>query len=97
MGNWAAKARIEYYALNRDIVSPFNSRGLLKLLLSSHRSLRDSHYNLLYDQLIYELSEADEDLCKIPINPSKKQAVIRVLKRLRLYNSYKYITLKARM
>ncbi|WP_066757810.1 hypothetical protein [Crocinitomix algicola] len=97
MGNWGAKARSEYYALNRDIVSPFNSRGLLSLLLSTKRKHRDSHFNTLYQEILWELSGHDKSIQKVPINPSKKQTIIKTMKRLKLYNPYKFLQVKLRL
>ncbi|WOC39927.1 hypothetical protein [Polaribacter sp. HL-MS24] len=96
MGNWAAKSKTESHALGKDIVSPFNSRALLNLLLSSKRRYRDSHFNKLYDLLISELSEGDLKIIKMPINPCRKQTIIRFMKSLKIYNFYKYIVLNSK-
>lgn len=97
MGIWSAKGKSENFALGRDIIIPYNSRSLLKLLLSTKRKNRDSHFNHLYDMLIKELSGNDKNIMSIPINPSKKQSIIRLLKYLRLYNLYRHIGVKTRM
>jgi hypothetical protein len=96
MGNWSAKGKTENFALGRDIIIPYNSRTLLKLLLSTKRNKRDSHFNTLYDLLIKELSGNDKNIMKIPINPSKKQSIIRLMKFWRLYNLYRHIGVKTR-
>jgi hypothetical protein len=97
MGNWAAKAKTEAHALGRDILSPFNSRELLMLLLSTERKYRDSHFNRLYDLIINELSGNDKEILKTAVNPGTKQSIIRTMKLLRVYNLYRFIGVKARI
>jgi len=96
MGNWAAKSKTESIALDRDVISPFNSRELLRLLLSTKRKYRDSHLNRLYNLIIYELSEKNEEIAKIPINQCRKQTLIKLMKYFKLYNLYRYIGVKTR-
>ncbi len=96
MGNWGAKSKTEAYALNKDIVSPFNSRELLVQLLSTKRKYRDSHYNHLYNLIIVELSNKRKEILKLPINPSKKQSIIKMMKSFKVYNIYRTIGLKTR-
>ncbi|MCF8388156.1 MAG: hypothetical protein K9G47_09745 [Bacteroidales bacterium] len=97
MGNWAAKSKTENHAIGRDIISPFNSRELLNLLLGTKRINRDSHFNKLYDLIISKLADDKKEIVKMPINPSKKQAVIRFMKFLRIYNLYWLIGIKTRI
>lgn len=97
MGNWCAKMKTETNALGVNVLSPFNSRGLLKLILSTNRKRRDSHYNKLYNSIIYELSGKDKEILKIPINPCTKQRIIRLMKILNIYNLYRHIGVKARL
>lgn len=96
MGNWAAKAKTEFNALGETIISPFNSRELFSLLLSVKRKYRDSHNNKLYNRIIFHLSNGKKEVVELPINPSRKQDIIRLMKKFRLYNLYKYIGLKTR-
>lgn len=93
MGNWGAKAKTEWSALGRNMFSPFNSRDLLSLLLSTPKKSRDSHFNLLYNAIIQKLSPKP---LRLPINPSPKQTVIKIMKTLRVYNLYRYLGIKAR-
>ena len=95
MGNWAAKSKTESNIFNQNIFSPFNSRELLIELLSTDRKLRDSHFNKLYNEIIKYLSNGRNGINKIPINPSKKQFIIRILKRLKIYNLYSKLKNKA--
>ena len=94
MGTWLAKAKTEETALGRKMFSPFCSRELLLTLLATPRKYRDSHRNRLYDQIIKSLSPKS---FKIPINPDRKQNMIRLLKKMRIYNLYRHIGLKFRL
>lgn len=96
MGNWAAKSKTESNALGRTVISPFNSRDLLTLLLSTKRKDRDSHFNHLYDLILYDLSGKNNEISKIPINPCMKQNIIRIMKYFRIYNIYRAFGLKNR-
>ncbi|MCF6350827.1 MAG: hypothetical protein L3J23_07340 [Flavobacteriaceae bacterium] len=94
MGIWQAKAKTESYALNRNVTTPYNSRDLLTLLLSTKRKYRDSHFNKLYDKIIFNLSNNNKSVKKLPINLSKRTIIIRLLKRFGLYNWYREIGVK---
>lgn len=96
MGNWAAKGKTESIAFNKDIISPFNSRDLIKLLLSSKRKDRDAYFNRLYDLLIYELSGKDEWITKLPVNPTTKKTIVKYMKKMGVFNLYRYVILKLR-
>ncbi|MDE3743503.1 hypothetical protein [Maribacter polysaccharolyticus] len=96
MGNWQAKSKTEAHALDRNVLSPFNSRKLLNLLLSTKRKDRDSHFNRLYDLMIYELSGNDNEIIKIPINPSRKRTIFGLMKYFKIYNLYRFIKVKLR-
>lgn len=97
MGIWQAKARTELFALDRNFATPYNSRGLLALLLSTNRKDRDAYNNQLYNKIIAELSDQNEKVLNTPINPSKKNTITKLLKRLRLFNLSKKILLKFQM
>ena len=94
MGNWAAKAKTEASALGRNVFTPFCSRELLITLLSTQRKYRDSHHNKLYNKIIKNFSPK---VSKIPINPCKKQKIIRLMKTLRIYNLYQHFQVKYRL
>lgn len=94
MGIWAAKSKTDNYALGIDLLSPFNSKGLLKLLLSTHRKYRDLYFNRLYDLILSELSGHDQELLKLPINESRKIRVIKTMQTLRIFKLYRYIRIK---
>lgn len=96
MGNWAAKGKTESFAFNKHIISPFNSRDLIKLLLSSERKHRDAYFNRLYDLIIYELSGRDEWITKLPVNPTAKKRIVKYMKTIRVFNLYRYIIFRLR-
>lgn len=97
MGNWLAKAITESNTMGRNVISPFNSRDLLVLLLSTNRKYRDSHFSKLYDLIFEKLSEGRKELRSIPVNPTRKQLIIKTMKKFRLYNLYRFIGLKTRL
>jgi len=80
-------------AIGKKIFSPYGSRDLLNLLLSTPRKDRDHYINRLYDSILLELSH---DALKIPINPCKKHYMIRLMTRLKIYNIYKDLGMKYR-
>lgn len=94
MGKWAAKGKTEMSALGSVVYSPFCSHRLINLLLSTPRQYRDFIDNKLYDRIIYELSPSAS---KLPVNPSRKKNIIRLLKKLRVFNIYRRIGLKYRL
>lgn len=85
MGNWEAKGKSEI-SLTREIYSPFCSRALLKLLLSTERKYRDRYLNTLYDAILRHMSPI---ALEIPINPTMKMNAIRLMTRLGIYDVYK--------
>jgi hypothetical protein len=96
MGNWS-KMKTERNALSQNVVSPFNSRNLLTHMLSTNRSDRDSHFNKLYDLIISVLSKENKKVLKTPINPCPKQTIIKFMKRIKIYNLYRYIGVKSKL
>jgi len=95
-GNWVAKAKTEFNALGKTVTSPFNSRDLLMLLLSVKRKYRDTHFNKLYDRIIYNLSGGNDKVCNMPVNPCRKQQIIRLMKTCKVYNLYGFLRLEMR-
>ena len=93
LGVYAAKEKTMMRAIGREVFSPFGSRDLLVLLLSTPQKDRDYCFNKLYNMIMLELSP---DALKVPINPCLKKNMIRLMKRLRIYNMYRYLGLKYR-
>lgn len=86
MGNWAAKKKTES-ALSREVYSPFCSRKLLTILLSTPRKDRNRYVNKLYNTMIGLMSPVAK---KIPINPTTENKRIALLKKIGLYPLMKY-------
>ena len=94
MGIAGAKAKTMMSALGVEVFSPFCSRDLLVLLLSTPRKDRDYYICKLHNSILLELSP---DALKIPINPCFKLDVIRLMTRLKVYNLYRNLGLKYRL
>lgn len=94
MGNWGAKAKTESYALGMKAISPFNSRLLLTILLSTERKFRDAYNNTLYNRIIELLAPEALD---IPINPTKTYRFTKALRFLRLYSAFSYLDSQLQM
>ncbi|MCU7617061.1 hypothetical protein NZ698_07615 [Chryseobacterium sp. PBS4-4] len=92
MPNWAGSNKSISNTCN-TIISPFNNRYLLNLLLSTDRRDRDKYFHKIY-LLILEM--IDEKLTKIPINPTEKNRQICLMKRLHIYPAYRYLYFKSR-
>ena len=93
LGIWVAKGKIEDNAAGMDVVSPFNSRDLLTLLLSVPSKYRNFHDNKLYYSILLELSPNALDL---PINPCFGSYAKKCLTKMGVFNKLKYISLKCR-
>jgi hypothetical protein len=90
--NWVAKLKTEANAININVISPFNSRYLLNLLLSAKRSNRAVFNNQLYDRIIYYLSDNNKAVINMPINPDLPTKIYRLMNKigvLKMYQAYK--------
>ena len=92
-GIWVAKEKTMMRALGIETFSPFCSRSLLVLLLSTQKKDRDKYINKLYNSILLELSPK---ALKVPINPSFKLNIIRLMSRLKIYSIYQSLGLKYR-
>ena len=93
LGIRAAKEKTSMNALGIDYFSPYCSRDLMVLLLSTPRKDRDYNVNKLYYSILLELSP---NALKLPINPCFKLDLIRLTTKLKLYNLYRDLGLKYR-
>jgi hypothetical protein len=91
MGIWLAKSKTIMNTLGIDCFTPYNSHGLLSLLLSTDRKLRNKYDNKLYEAILLELSPK---ALKLPLNPSFRQFRLKLLTKLGLLNFYSYIRYK---
>lgn len=97
MMNWASKGKTETRALGVFMFSPFNSRGLLKLLLATDRDKRDTANNVVHAKILDILSEHNKELKKIPLNPDSERKRARVLWRLGLFKVFDAIRMELRL
>lgn len=90
--NWVAKLKTEANAIDLNVLSPFNSRYLLNLLLSVDRNKRGLFNNQLYDRIVFYLSDNNQAVIDLPINPDLPTKVYRFMSKLgilKYYQSYK--------
>jgi len=95
--NWVAKLKTEGHALGKHIISPFNSRYLLNLLLSAKRSKRGVFNNVLYDRIIYYLSKNHKAVVNLPINPNTMTKLFRLMSKLNVLNFYQRYRLRKKV
>ena len=93
VGTRIAKEKTMMNAIGKDYFSPYCSRDLFVLLLSTPRKDRDYNVNKLYYSILLELSP---NALKLPINPCFKLDLIRLTTKLKLYNLYRDLGLKYR-
>jgi hypothetical protein len=97
MGNWTAKAKTEAHALNFELMSPFNSRALLRLLLATKRKDRDKFTSRLYKKIIEHLVDNHEVVNAIPTNPDFERARALFLKKIGLFKMFDALRLDLRI
>ena len=93
LGIWVAKGKIEDNAAGMDVVSPFNSRDLLTLMLSVPSKYRNFYDNKLYYSMLLELSP---NALALPINPCFASYAKKYLTKLGVFNRLKHLSLKSR-
>ena len=97
MMNWAAKGKTETRALGIHMFSPFNSRGLLKLLLATDRNKRDTANNVVHVKILDLLSDHNPALKKIPLNPDFERKRARLLWELGLFKAFDALRMELRL
>lgn len=90
--NFAAKRTLYLYSFVRAF-SPFNARIIIQTILSVPRKLRDKQQHEFYG--LY-LEKYYPELLQFPVNPSLKQKLIRLGKKVGLYGAYKKISTQLR-
>ncbi len=88
MGNWTAKAKTEAHAMNLELLSPFNSRALLQLLLATKRKDRDKFTSTLYQKIIEHLVDNHKEINAIPTNPDFERSRALFLKKIKLFKTF---------
>lgn len=97
MGNWTAKAKTEANAMNFELMSPFNSRALLQLLLATKRKDRDKFTSRLYKKIIEHLVDNHREINAIPTNPNFERTRALFLKKIGLFNLFDSLRLQLRI
>ncbi|MFT5890765.1 MAG: hypothetical protein ACI9Y7_000863 [Dokdonia sp.] len=97
MGNWTAKAKTEAHAMNLELMSPFNSRALLQLLLSTKRKDRDKFTSTLYQKIIEHLVDNHKEINAIPTNPDFERSRALFLKKIKLFKAFDAFRLYVRI
>jgi hypothetical protein len=97
MSNWTAKAKTEANTINVSLFSPFNSRSLLELLLSTNKKHRDKFTSKLYKAIICNLTDKYEVVNNIPTNPNLERKRALILKKLRLFKCFDAARLQLRI
>lgn len=90
--NFAAKRTLYLFSFVRAF-SPFNARVILKTILSVPREMRDKQQHEFYR--LY-LEKFYPELLKFPVNPSLKQQLIRLGKKVGIYSTYKKLSTQLR-
>jgi len=94
MGVVHAKAKSQNKQLGVNVMSPYNSRVLLNTMLSVNRSKRDRMDNALYNKIIAYLSNNNETVIDLPINPSKNKKRYLLLKKIGMHKMYWTLKIK---
>ncbi|WP_299890766.1 hypothetical protein [uncultured Lacinutrix sp.] len=94
MGIVHAKAKSQNKQLGVSVVSPYNSRVLLDTMLRVDRDNRDRMDNALYNKMIAYLSNNNQEVINLPINPSKEKSRYLIFKRLGLHKAYSTLKVK---
>lgn len=90
MPNWAGASKSVSNVYN-TVISPFNNRYLLNLLLSTKRKDRDKYFHKIYSSI---LKNVDAHLAGIPLNPTRKHQQISMMKKLQVYPLYRHLFFK---
>ncbi len=97
MGNWTAKAKTEAHAMHLELMSPFNSRALLHLLLATKRKDRDKFTSRLYCKIIENLVDNHKEINAIPTNPDFERKRALFLKKINLFRVFDDLRLHLRI
>ena len=96
MGILHSKTKIEASTLGVTVMTPYNSRKLLNLMLSVKRSDRDKFSNVLYDKMINYLSDDNEEVKNTPINPGKARDKYLRLQKYGVYKLFLFVKIKTK-
>ena len=74
-----------------NLFSIFNSREIMKIMLAVRPKLRDGKDTFFFKYLINEMWP---ELLNYPFNPTKKDKIIILMKKIKIYPLYKYLQVK---
>lgn len=81
-----------YYAHHYvKLLSIFNSREIIRIMLAVKQEKRDGKDTQFFRYLIQKMWP---ELLNYPFNPTKKEKIIILMKRMRIYPLYKYLQVK---
>jgi hypothetical protein len=92
-GNWVAKSKTETM-VGQEPFSPFNSRELLIKSLSVKNKYRGKQNSILYKHIAMRLWK---EVLIVPVNPSAKLRVIKLMHKLGVYSLYRNMLLNYRV
>ncbi|MBL6662711.1 MAG: hypothetical protein ISP71_01290 [Flavobacteriales bacterium] len=93
--NWVGKANSETRII-ADALQPFNSKKLIKTLMSVDKKYRQKQHPILYKKIIETLWA---ECLSVPINPGFKKKTIRFMQIIGIYGIYRelYINLQLKL
>jgi len=94
MGIVHGKAKSQNKELGVTVMSPYNSRLLLDIMLGVDRNKRDRLDNELFNKIIAHLCDNNEAVIKLPINPSASKNKYLRIKKFKLHKLYSTLKIK---
>ena len=85
VGSSVAREATEINLSQASVYAPFNHKQLIDILLSVDSQNRDMYDHRFYQKLIHACWP---ELMQFQVNPNPKLSVIRLMKRLKIYNVY---------
>lgn len=94
MGIVHGKAKSQNKELGVTVMSPYNSRQLLDIMLRVNRNKRDRLDNEFFNKIIAHLCDNNEAVIKLPINPSASKMKYLRIKKFKLHKLYSTLKIK---
>ena len=85
VGSSVAREATEINLSQASVYPPFNHKQLIHILLSVDSKYRDMYNHQLYQEVI---EACWPELMQYPVNPNLKLAIIRLMKRINMYDLY---------
>ena len=83
--NWVGKANSETRIV-AEALQPYNSKKLIKILMSVDKKYRQKQHPILYKKIIENLWP---ECFSVPINPGFKKKTIRFMQIIGIYGIYR--------